>query len=54
MLKGLDQVEWGKLESAYRSATDFPELLRNLLVSDPEVRKSALSNLMGSVTHQAT
>src|SRR5262244_70574 len=54
LLQGLDLIPWENLEHAYGSARDVPDLLRNLLNPDPEVRKKTIWALYGNVFHQGT
>jgi hypothetical protein len=54
VLDGLDRVEWRKLTHAYGSATDVPQLLRDLASKDSGKREAALSDLFGNIWHQGT
>ncbi len=51
-LGGLGDITWEKLTHAYGSAHDVPLNLRRLASIDPQVRESALSNLIMSIFHQ--
>jgi len=53
-LQGLELIPWENLEHAYGSARDVPDLLRNLLNPDPEVRNKTIRTLYGNVFHQGT
>jgi len=54
LLQGLELIPWENLEHAYGSARDVPDLLRNLLNPDPEVRKKTIRTLYANVFHQGT
>jgi hypothetical protein len=54
LLQGLGLIPWENLEHAYGSARDVPDLLRNLLNPDPEVRRKTIWTLYGNVFHQGT
>lgn len=46
--------DWSELSHAYGTAEDVPGLLRDLNSLDEEVRKTACSELFGSIWHQGT
>ncbi|MEV0157230.1 hypothetical protein AB0H57_26365 [Micromonospora sp. NPDC050686] len=50
----LDSVDWASLTHAYGSAEDVPGLIRDLRVSDDEVRRAAMYELYGNIYHQGT
>lgn len=50
----LDKVPWGELEHAYGAAEDVPDILRQLLSSDPKIRADAIEQLYGNIFHQGT
>ncbi len=54
MLEGLDKVPWADLEDAHGSAADVPDLLRELVDPDPDVRGETLGSLYSNVFHQGT
>ncbi|WP_370349970.1 hypothetical protein [Catenulispora sp. EB89] len=47
-------TDWSRLHHAYGPATDVPGQLAALTSEDPAVRETAVSALMGSVSHQGT
>ena len=53
-LKELEQVPWNKLQHAYGSAADVPELIRDLGSADKKVREKAIYELHGNIWHQGT
>lgn len=53
-LQGVDAIPWARLQHAYGSAEDVPELLRALGSRDSKERKEALSALFGNIYHQDT
>jgi hypothetical protein len=50
----LDRVPWSKLEHAYGSAEDVPELLRELRTAPPSRGEGPLWHLFGNIYHQGT
>lgn len=54
MLKGIDEIDWGRLEHAYGPATDVPGMLRQLTSPDPGERGEAVQALFGTIWHQGT
>lgn len=54
MLKGLDDIPWGKLTHAYGSADDVPSQLRRLASTDEGARKNVWHQLYGNIYHQGT
>ncbi|MEW2397325.1 HEAT repeat domain-containing protein [Streptomyces sp. NPDC046862] len=50
---GIDDVDWASMGHAYTdSATDVPDLLRDLAADDPARREIALDGMYGAVHHQ--
>jgi hypothetical protein len=54
MLEGLDDIQWSSLGHAYGSATDVPQLLRDLAQRNAEVREEARDHLYGNLWHQGS
>jgi hypothetical protein len=54
MLEGLDRIDWSKLKHAYGEASDVPELIRDLLSKERDVRRNAIYELFGNIWHQGT
>ncbi len=54
MLEGLDKIDWENLEHAYGSASDVPQLIRDLASDDADKRDQALYELYGNIFHQGT
>ncbi|PIY12861.1 MAG: hypothetical protein COZ18_01145 [Flexibacter sp. CG_4_10_14_3_um_filter_32_15] len=54
MLEKLDTIPWNELQHAYGSAADIPDNIRDLMSSDKEIRKKALSTLYSNIFHQGT
>ena len=54
MFKGLDDIEWGRLEHAYGAASDVPALIRDLTAKDEQVVEGAIYELFGTIYHQGT
>lgn len=54
MLVGLDKIDWSKLQHAYGSAYDVPQLLRDLISKDKKIRADAIYELFGNIWHQGT
>lgn len=53
MFTGIDDVDWASMGHAYTdSATDVPDLLRDLASDDPARREIALDGMYGAVHHQ--
>ncbi|MDC0767075.1 HEAT repeat domain-containing protein [Streptomyces sp. HD] len=53
MFTGIDDVDWASMGHAYTdSATDVPDLLRDLASDDPARREVALDGMYGAVHHQ--
>ncbi|OJJ19247.1 hypothetical protein BKI52_20765 [marine bacterium AO1-C] len=50
----LYEVAWQNTTHAYGAATDVPQLLMKICVSDSEIRKSAWWHLYGNLFHQGT
>jgi hypothetical protein len=54
MLENLYDIPWAKLEHAYGSAADVPELIKALATKDKELREAALWKLYGNIFHQGS
>lgn len=54
MLERLEEVPWNTLEHAYGTAEDVPDLLRQLLSTDPKLRSETQWTLYGNIFHQGT
>ncbi|WP_369173961.1 HEAT repeat domain-containing protein [Streptomyces sp. R28] len=53
MFTGIDDVDWASMGHAYTdSATDVPDLLRDLASDDPACREIALDGMYGALHHQ--
>ncbi|MFE6622660.1 HEAT repeat domain-containing protein [Streptomyces sp. NPDC057740] len=53
MFTGIDDVDWASMGHAYTdSATDVPDLLRDLVSDDPARRDVALDGMYGALHHQ--
>ncbi|MEY9996002.1 hypothetical protein ABIE67_008034 [Streptomyces sp. V4I8] len=53
MFTGIDDVDWASMGHAYTdSATDVPDLLRDLASDDPARREIALDGMYGALHHQ--
>ncbi|KUO05745.1 hypothetical protein AQJ67_02660 [Streptomyces caeruleatus] len=53
MFTGIDDVDWASMGHAYTdSATDVPDLLRDLASDDPDCRETALDGMYGALHHQ--
>jgi hypothetical protein len=52
--EGVDAIDWHALEHAYGPADDVPDVLRELLSTDPDTRAGAQWALYGNVYHQGT
>ena len=50
----LDRIDWGRLEHAFGSAKDVPELIRDLTSRRRKRRERALYELFGNIHHQGT
>ena len=54
MFEGLDRIDWPKLKHAYGEASDVPDLIRDLLSEEKDVRRNAIYELSGNIWHQGT
>jgi hypothetical protein len=54
IFENLDDVPWDKLQHAYGSAEDVPQLLRNLVSPIETERQGAIYELFGNIWHQGT
>jgi hypothetical protein len=54
MFEDLDTIEWHKLQHAYGSAEDIPNLIRSLVSEDEKTRKKALGDLYFNIYHQGS
>ena len=54
MLDGLDAIHWAELHHAYGPASNVPDLIRSLLLDDPEIIEETLDSLYGTIWHQGT
>lgn len=54
MFEHMESIVWDQLDHAYGRANDVPDLLRNLISKDPEVREEAFNELFSNIWHQGT
>lgn len=54
MLDTLDDIDWGRLEHAYGSAADVPDMIRRLADPDEDVRDEAFYEAYGNIFHQGS
>lgn len=54
MLEGLKDIDWAGLHHAYGSASDVPQLIRDLASRRARTRNKALRSLYGNIFHQGT
>jgi hypothetical protein len=54
MLENLDKIDWSKLNHAYGSAEDVPNLIRQLTSSDRNIRNATYEKLCSNIYHQGT
>jgi len=52
--RGLDRIEWERLDHAYGSAQDVPYFIRSLGAEDPDVRGEAFQALLMTILHQGS
>ncbi|MFH9355418.1 HEAT repeat domain-containing protein [Kitasatospora sp. NPDC017646] len=52
MSNELDSVDWASMRHAYGPASEVPVWLRGMASADPDVRRNALRDFVGSVHHQ--
>ncbi|RNL83217.1 hypothetical protein [Halostreptopolyspora alba] len=53
-LRGIDDVDWGRLHHAHGEASDIPEALRDTIGDDPRIAEEALDHLFDTLHHQGT